>query len=188
MDVGVFDLWLAILVSSAVVFIASSILHMVIPIHKGDFKKLSGEENLLESFREQGVAPGAYMFPCPDSMKDMGSPEMLEKYNKGPVGWMMVLPNGPPAMGKSLIQWFLFSVLIGVFTAYMATLAGLRTGAEYSLVFRITGTVSILGYAVSNITDSIWKGVSWGTTLKFIFDGLVYGLLTAGVFGWLWPA
>ena len=37
------------------------------------------------------------------------------------------------------------------------------------------------------ISESIWKGQSWSTTLKFVFDGLVYGLLTAGVFGWLWP-
>ena len=25
------------------------------------------------------------------------------------------------------------------------------------------------------------------TTIKNTFDGLVYGLLTGGVFGWLWP-
>jgi len=24
--------------------------------------------------------------------------------------------------------------------------------------------------------------------MKHAFDGLVYGLLTAGVFGWLWPS
>jgi hypothetical protein len=27
----------------------------------------------------------------------------------------------------------------------------------------------------------------WGTTIKEVIDGLVYGLLTAGTFGWLWP-
>jgi len=28
---------------------------------------------------------------------------------------------------------------------------------------------------------------NWGTTLKSVFDGLVYALFTAGAFGWLWP-
>jgi hypothetical protein len=28
---------------------------------------------------------------------------------------------------------------------------------------------------------------SWIRTLKSMFDGLIYALLTASVFGWLWP-
>ena len=38
------ELWLPILLSAVFVFIASSIFHMVIPLHKGDYKKLSGED------------------------------------------------------------------------------------------------------------------------------------------------
>lgn len=52
----------------------------------------------------------------------------------------------------------------------------------------MTGTVAVLAYAVTYIPDSIWKGLSWGVTAKFMFDGLIYGLVTAGTFGWLWPA
>jgi hypothetical protein len=120
-------------------------------------------------------------------MKEMGSPEMIEKYRRGPVGFLTVKPSGPPNMGVGLVQWFLFSVVISIFAAYIAKLA-LGYGAEFLPVFRVTGTVAILGYAVSYIPDSIWKGVGWGITLKFIFDGVVYGLATAVVFGWLWPA
>ncbi len=127
------------------------------------------------------------MFPCAESMKDMGSPEMIEKMNRGPVGLLTILPTGPANMGKYLGQWFLYSILIGVFAGYVGTM-GLEAGAAYGEVFRLTGTVAILGYAVTYIPTSIWKGLPWGTTLKFIFDGVVYGLLTAGVFGWLWPA
>ncbi len=180
------DLWLPILLSSVIVFIASSILHMVIPIHKADFKKIPGEEGVLAAMREQGVKPGQYMFPCAGSMKDMCTPEMTEKYKLGPVGYATVLPNGTPAIGKSLIQWFLYSVLISIFVAYIGHLA-LSHGAEYRPVFRVTGTVAVLAYGIAAIPDSIWKGVSWCTTAKFIFDGVVYGLLTAGTFGWLWP-
>ncbi len=180
------DLWLPILLSGVFVFIASSILHMVIPIHKSDFKKMSGEEKVLAEMRTQGVQPGSYMFPCAGTMKNMGSPEMVEKFKEGPVGFLTVVPNGVPAMGKSLTQWFMFSILVGVLVAYVAAL-GLDRGAAYIPVFRLTGTVAILGYAIGGLQDSIWKGQSWGITLKFVFDGIVYGLVTAGTFGWLWP-
>ena len=109
------DLWLPILVSAVFVFIASSLLHMVIPIHKGDYKKLPGEADLLAAMRGQNVQPGSYMFPCAGSMKEMGTPEHMEKMNQGPVGYMTVIPNGPYAMGKSLGVWFAYSLLIGVF-------------------------------------------------------------------------
>jgi hypothetical protein len=89
-------------------------------------------------------------------------------------------------MGKNLVQWFIYSCLISVFVGYTATL-GLDRVATYSAVFRLTSTVAILGYALSALPESIWKGQGWVITLKFVFDGLLYGLVTAGTFGWLWP-
>ena len=184
--VSLAELWLPVLLSAVFVFIVSSILHMVIPIHKGDFKKLPGEEKVLEEMRSQGVQPGSYMFPCAGSMKDMGSPEMIEKCKRGPVGFMTVVPSGPPGMGKSLVQWFVYTILVSVFVAYAARL-GLDYGASFMIVFRLTSTAAILGYALGVLNDSIWKGQSWGITLKFVFDGVIYALVTAGTFGWLWP-
>ncbi len=181
------ELWLPILLSAVFVFVASSILHMVLPIHRSDFKKLPGEAEVLEAMRKQRVGRGSYMFPCPASMKEMCTPEMMEKYKAGPVGHVTVLENGPPNMGKSLVLWFLYSLLISVFVAYIGRLA-LGTDAGYRMVFRVTGTVAVLAYALAGIPDSIWKGQSWSTTMKFVFDGVVYGLVTGGTFGWLWPA
>jgi hypothetical protein len=180
------DLWIPVLLSAVIVFIASSIIHMVLPIHRGDYKKLSGEAEVLKEMRAQKVQPGEYAFPCPSSMKEVGSPEMIEKYNEGPVGFVTVLRNGPPALGKNLVQWFLYSVFIGIFVGYIARL-GLDRGAEYMDVFRMTSTVAIFGYSFSYVPQSIWRGYSWSSTLKYAFDGVVYGLLTAGTFAWLWP-
>lgn len=180
------DLWLPILLSAVFVFVVSSILHMVIPIHKSDYKKLPGEDSVLATMREQRLEPGAYMFPHCSSMKDLSTPEMTEKYKTGPVGYAIVMPSGPPSMGKCLILWFLYTILISIFVAYVAHLA-LQYGEAYRPVFRITGTVAVLAYGITAIQDSIWKGVRWCVTGKFIFDGTVYGLVTAGTFGWLWP-
>ncbi len=116
----------------------------------------------------------------------MGSPEMLEKYNKGPVGVMNVIPNGPPAMPRVLAQWFAYSAVVSIFAGYVAGRA-LGPDALYLSVFRMAGTVAFLAYASTHATDPIWKGERWSTALKYTFDALVYALLTAGVFGWLWP-
>jgi hypothetical protein len=181
------DLWLPILLSAAAVFVVSSVLHMLLPLHRGDHGKMPGEEPILAAMRDQGVNPGQYMFPCPGSMKDMGTPEMQERYRRGPVGTLTVMPNGAPRVGRSLVQWFLFLLLVGVFVGYLATLA-LHAGAESMAVFRTCGTAAILAYAVGTLDNSIWRGVRWSVTLKFAFDGILYGLVTAGVFASLWPS
>jgi hypothetical protein len=181
------QLWLPILLSAVFVFIVSSVIHMALPIHKGDCKKLKNEDAVLESLRANGVEPGAYVFPCAGSMKEMGSPEMIEKQKRGPVGWLTVAPSGGFHLGESLAWWFVFCLIVGVFAAYVGWHA-LGAGAAYRAVFRITGAAAVLGYAVGHFQDSVWKGVRWGTTVKFILDGVVYGLVTAGTFGWLWPA
>jgi len=185
--VSLFDLLVPILVAAVGVFIASSVIHMALPIHKSDFKKMPGEEAVAEAMRAQGVTPGDYAMPQCSSMKEMASPEMMEKYKQGPVAWVTVLPNGPMHMGKCLGQWFVFCILISIFAAYLGKLA-LPAGAEYLKVFQVTGATAMIGYGIGQMTNSIWKGVAWSTTVKFIFDGLVYALVTAGIFGSMWPA
>jgi hypothetical protein len=180
------DLWLPILVAAVFVFLASSVIHMMIPIHKADYDGLDNEDQVLAAMREHGVKPGNYALPYCRSMKDMASEGMMKKYEQGPVGFMTIIPSGPPAMGKSLIQWFVFCIVMGICVAYVATFT-LTRGQDYMDVFRLTGTVAFLGYAGCVCTGSIWKGDKWSTSFKFVFDGLVYALATAGAFGWLWP-
>jgi len=180
------DLWLPILLSAVFVFVVSSIIHMALPYHKNDVAKLPNEDKVLEALRAQGVGPGEYMFPKCESMKDMAKPEVIEKLERGPVGMLTVLPSGPMNIGKNLVQWFLFSIFVGACAGYVGTIS-LPRGAEYEDVFRLVGTAAILAYAVGNIQNSIWKGQSWSTTIKFVIDGVLYGLVTGGTFGWLWP-
>jgi hypothetical protein len=178
-------LWLPILLSAVIVFVTSSIFHMVLPIHKNDYRKLPEEDRVLDTLRAAGVTPGrTYHFPyC--THKDMKSPETVERLKRGPVGLLTVIPSGPPAMGKYLGQWFLYCIFVGILVAYL-TGRTVSPGADYLKVFRVAGTTAFLGYSVAQLQDSIWKGQSWGVTLKHFFDGLIYGLLTAGTFGWLW--
>jgi hypothetical protein len=183
--VDLISLWLPILVAAVFVFAVSSILHMLLPLHRGDLAKLPGEENVLEAMRKAGVDRGDYMFPhC--TAKEMKSEEMAKKFGQGPVGFMTVVPAGPPAMGKSLVQWFVYTIVVGVFVAYVSGRT-LGAGTEYLQVFRISGAVAFIAYALGAPVASIWKGQKWSTSFKFVLDGLVYALVTAGTFAWLWP-
>lgn len=184
--VPVLSLVVPILVAAVVVFIASSIIHMLLPIHKGDLRKLSNEGEVMEALRKFDLPPGDYALPCAGSMHDMKSPEFLDKMNKGPVAFMTISRPGPPSMGAALAMWFVYSLIVGVFAAYVTGRA-LGPGAHYLEVFRFAGTTAFIGYSLALMQASIWYKRRWMTTIKSMIDGLVYGLLTAGVFGWLWP-
>jgi hypothetical protein len=178
-------LWLPILLSAVIVFVASSIMHMLLPYHRSDYRQLPDEDKTLAALRSTPLTRGLYVFPyC--THKDMKSPAIAEKYKQGPVGFMTILPTGLPIMPKFLIQWFVFCLLIGFFVAYLAAHT-VAPGTPYLAVFRVVGTTAFLAYGLGNLSNGIWKGQTWSSTIKEVIDGLVYGLLTAGTFGWLWP-
>lgn len=181
------ELWLPILLAAVAVFFTSSLVHMVLPIHRSDWAKLPDEEKALDALRGLGIAPGVYMFPNACSPKEMGTPEIKAKLERGPVGHLTMLPPGGCTMGKSLFQWFLLSLAISAGAGYVAGI-GLAPGAAGMTVFRLTATVALFAYAGSAVTDSIWKGVPWCTAAKFVFDGVLYSLATGAVFAWLWPS
>jgi len=178
-------LWLPILLSAVIVFIASSILHMVLPYHKSDYRQLPDEDKLLATLRPAGLQKGLYVFPY-STHKEMNSAATQEKYKQGPVGLLTVFPSGPPAMPKFLTLWFFYCLIIGIVVAYL-TAHTVTPGAPYRHVFRVAGTAAFLAYGLANLSNGIWKGQPWSNVIKEVVDGLVYALLTAGTFGWLWP-
>jgi hypothetical protein len=185
--VSVMSLWLPILLAAVFVFVVSSIIHMFLSYHRSDVKVLADEDGVMNALRPFNIPPGDYVIPHAGSTDAMKSPEFAEKCTNGPVAYMTVLPNGLPQMGASLGQWFGYSLLVGLFAGYVASRA-LGPGAHYLEVFRFVGTVAFVGYGLALMQNSIWYKRNWGATLKSLFDALVYGLVTAGTFGWLWPS
>lgn len=178
-------LWIPILLSAVIVFVASSVLHILLPYHRNDYHPLPDEDRIRAAMRLAGLPPGLYMFPH-STPKEMKSRATLDKLNEGPVGIVSIFPNGPIAMPKLLGLWFIFSLLISFFVAYL-TAHTVAPGANYLQVFRISGTAAFMAYGFGSISNAIWKGQPWSMAAKEVFDGLVYGLLTGGTFGWLWP-
>ncbi len=184
--VGLEALVIPMLVSAVFVFVVSSLIHMLFKWHMGDYRALAKESEAADGIRASNPAPGVYTMPHCADMKEMSSPEMQAKYKRGPVAIVVVLANGMPKMGKLLGLWFGYGLLLSLFCAYIAA-HSLPSGAHYLAVFRVVGAVAFVGYGLPNLVDSIWKGYPWSTSLKHLFDGLLYALVTAGTFGWLWP-
>ena len=184
--VPLMSLLVPILVASVLVFIASSIIHMATPLHKGDMKRVPNEDGVMSALRNFNLAPGDYAMPLASSMSAMGTPEFQAKMAAGPVVMMTVRPSGKFTMTPNLIQWFIYSIAVSLIAGYVAGVA-LAPGADYVKVFQIAGCVAFVGYSMGLPQASIWGGKNWGTTLRGMFGGLIYGMLTGGTFGWLWP-
>lgn len=180
------SLWLPITVSAVTVFLASWIAHMFLPFHRRDFNKLPEEDVVLDALRSMNVPSGQYLAPFANTSAQMRLPDYVEKRKRGPA-FFLTLATGPdPGMGKPLTQWFIYLLTISLLTAYLAKEV-ISVGAPYMAVFEFVVLVSLMAYAVGHPHHSIWYRQQWRTTVVYLFDGLIYSLLTAGIFGWLWP-
>lgn len=182
--VSLVDLWLPILLSAVLVFVASSVIHMALRWHSNDFKRFAAEDAIMDALRPFNLAAGDYAAPLPESTAHMSSAEFKAKQARGPSFALTVLVN--TSIGRNLVKWFVYTIVVALFAAYVASLV-LPAGAPYMTVFRVTSTVAFAGYALALWQSWIWYSRSLGSTIRTTIDGLVYALLTGGAFGWLWP-
>lgn len=179
------SLWLPIVLSAVFVFVLSAVIHMALPWHKSDFQKIPDEDKVRAALRPFDVPPGDYMLPMCDG-GNYNSPEFKAKLDEGPNAVLTMLPKGCSSMGMTFVQWIVYLLVVGFFIAYVARHA-VPADARYLAVFRIVGAVAFLAHAAALWPQSIWYRRKWSTTVKSTFDALLYALVTAGTFAWLWP-
>lgn len=179
-------LWLPILLSAVLAFLVSSVIHMALPWHAKDYAAVPDEEALRRAVLPLNIPAGDYIVPRPGSAKELRDPAFQARRQEGPNIVMTVLPKGGNSMGRSLGLWFVYLVVVAIFAAYVAGRA-LGPGAAYPQVFRFVGVTAFLALAVGLWQMSIWWSRRWWTTFTTTVDGLVYALVMAGTFGWLWP-
>ncbi len=185
--VTVAALWLPILISAAIVFVVSAMVWMVMPHHKSDFSPVADEDGLMDAVRKSAGKPGLYYFPFADG-KDWNTEAYRDRVRSGPVGLLRVRdPGAVLGMTPALVKSFIFFLLVSTLVAYITTGAH-DAGAPYMSVFGTAGPAAFLAYGLVGVQESIWFGLPRSVALKHALDGFVYALLTAGVFGWLWPA
>lgn len=183
-QVSLISLWLPILLSALIVFFAAFVAWMVLPHHRSDWVGIANEGSLLQAIKDLGLGRGQYVFPRALTPEGGKEPDAREKLKAGPVGSLVI--RGEPNMGKGLAFYFLFTLAVSFLVAYVGY-AAIPAGAEYRHVFRVLGTTAFLAYSAAEVPAGIWFGHTWSSVWKSVIDGLVFGLLTGGVFGWLWP-
>lgn len=180
-------LWLPVVLSAVAVFVVSSVIHMFSPWHKHDFGTLRDEAGVMAALRQFDLRPDDYMAPRAESMDDMRSEEFKAKRLRGPAFIMTVFPpTADFSMTPNLVKWFIYLIIVSAAAACVAGSA-VRAGAPAHTVFHYTALVSFLTYTGGLFPASIWYQKRWSTTLKSAMDSLIYGLVTGGIFLWLWP-
>jgi hypothetical protein len=185
--VSLTSLWLPVLVAAVLVFVASSVVHMALGYHNTDYSKLPKEDDILAALGPIGIPPGDYFLPFAGGMAGFKDPAFQEKWKKGPIATLTVMPAGVNFMGSQMTQWFIFTAVVAFFAGYVASRT-IAPGGDYLTVFRVVGTTAFMGYTLGLWQMTIWYKRSLATTLKSTFDGLLYACLTGGAFGWLWPS
>ena len=186
MTVLISQLWLAILVTGILCWLASSLIHMLLKYHNADYSQLANEAEVSAALGAKRPHPALYNLPYCIDMKEMGEESMQKKYADGPVAMISVLPNGMPPMGKLLGLQLLFFIVSSALIAYLATLVA-PAGSEYMTVFRFVFIVSFLAYGWAQVPNSIWMGQPWSNCFRYFLDALIYAGVSAGCLAWLWP-
>jgi len=180
------QLWLPIVLSAVFVFVASSILHMVIRAwHGPDCKGFTNEAEVGAAMRAGNAGAGMYMIPycTPEAMK---SPETADKFRQGPVGIVYLRDPGQPNMGAYLGQWFVFCLVVSFLCALLAAHV-IGPAADHHVVFHVIGLAAFMGHGLGPIPSAIWWGQPWRSAFKHVIDGLIYAIVTGLTFAWLWP-
>jgi len=181
------QLWLPVVLSAAGVFIASSLVHMVLKWHNSDYRKLPNEDEVRAALKPVANAPAMYFMPHMMDHKAMGQPENRQKFIDGPIALVTIRPPGPPKMGPYLLQWFILSLAISAVAGYLASRT-VPAGASFLAVCRPTSIVAFMAYGMGSITDGIWWSRPWSTVVKDLLDAAIYAVVTGAAFALLWPA
>lgn len=185
--VALTQLWQPILLSAFLVFVCSSLIHMVIKWHNKDYLKLANEDAVRAAISSGSPStPGQYVIPWAMDPKECNTPEFQKKFSDGPVGVLYLKKPGPMTMGPMLGGWFVFILIVSLFAGYVGS-AALGPNTEYLKVFQVVGTAGVICYSLGGIPAAIWMGKPWSVAIKEIVDGLIYGMVMGGTFGWLWP-
>lgn len=199
------NLWLPILLSGVGVWIASAVAWMAIGHHKKDRDPIpaGNEQALMDAITRLNITPGNYGFPdfCQhDKLPRKERTEALKAlYDRRPYGMLRVW--GEMSMGLNMLATLLFFLVTSAVIAYLGwatlphrttseTVVGvpaLTPGATFAHVFQVIGTAGILAYCFASFPGDVWFQKKRRAMLMDAIDGVVYGLITAAIFAWLWP-
>jgi hypothetical protein len=182
--VGLAELWLPILVSAVAVFIASAIIWMALKYHDKDIQTMPQESEFLDAIRPMNIKAGLYMFPGCHGV-DLKSEPYLSNWKNGPWG-IITIAGKQPNFGLNLLRCFISYLVISALVGYLTGI-GMAPGAEYMDVFRVAATAALLGHCFGGLANDFFLGKPTRFIITGLIDGVVFALITAGIFAAMWP-
>lgn len=184
-QVTVAMLWLPIVLSAVIVLIGSATVWMALKYENAQWQPIDGEDQLRETVRKLNLAaPGQYVFP--HGLGREGMAAAMKKMEEGPNGVLLLTRPRKFSMTSQLVQSFIYYLVASFFVAYVASHA-LGAGSQYLRVFQVVGPTGFMAYGCALVPEAIWFGRTWKGVTMSLISALIYGCLTAGTFGWLWP-
>lgn len=180
---SVTELWLPILLAGVATHIASTIAWTVLPHHKPEWKGLGDDEDGLQDWiAGREIPAGQYLFPFASGMKEADCDAIKEKQQK--CRGMLLLYQRPVNMGAAIGKTLAFFLVAAFMIGYLAAFS-VPSGASFWHVFRFVSTAGILTHCFARFPHVFWFPEKIAMSL---LDGVVYSLITAGVFAALWPS
>lgn len=183
---ALFALWLPIVAVTAALFVLSSLLWTVIPIHNGDFKEVPDDEALTRELERQGATSGQYFLPYRADRGAMKSEAFKERYARGPQALIRVIP-GTSRMGRNMGLTVVYFAVVTTLIGYVASVA-LEPGEPAAGVFQLTTTVAVLAYGAGGVLNGVWFFKPARSFVTEFVDAVVYATTTGVLFTLLWPA
>lgn len=184
-DVSLPMLWLPIVLSAVIVMVGSTVIWMFLKYENAEWKAIPGEDQLRDMVRKLNLAaPGQYLFP--HMMGSADAQTAMKKWEEGPNGVLLLIKPRKFGMGGMLVKAFIYYLVVSFFVAYVSSHA-LSRATDYLRVFQVAGACGFMAYGLGIIPEAIWFGRTWRSAIKTLVSALIYGCLTAGTFGWLWP-
>jgi len=177
---------LPIVLSAVLVFVLSSLIHMVLGYHASDYTKLPEEDAVRAAIPAGQPRAEAVR----DSVRQRRGGHEVGRVpaedRRGPGGRAHHPATGEVGMGKALGVWFVYTLVVSTMVAYVGS-ATLPRGTDYIKVFQVVGTTGWLAYAFGQLPGGDLDGEA---VVHRREGGLRRAALRpgqAGVFGWLWP-
>ena len=179
-------LWLPIVVSTAALFVLSTLLWTALPLHSGDFKEVPEQDALMRELERQGMTRGQYLLPYSSTAEGRRSDEFKERYARGPQALLRVWP-GPASMARNMSLTLAYFFVVSGVIAYAGAVA-LSPGTAGLDVFQLIATIGLLAFGAGGVLTGVWFAKPARVFLTDFVEALAYATTVGGVFAWLWPA
>jgi len=182
------QLALGTIVGAVVIFIISSIWHIVLPFSVTGFHLLPHEEILTAAMRLDITEPGIYPFPGMDPSKRSDPVEgkkFADKFLRGPTGLIIYRPGGTEfSFPRLLVNQFGFQLMAAfVLSLLLSMSASALPGYLQRVLF--VALVAVFGSLLIDLPYWNWYGFPGNYTLEhfceFLFTWGLTGFAMAAV-------